>query len=141
MIFKDKDFSVSTYVAERNWTSTKIGVRVIHMPTGEFEQCSDNRSDHANKEAAWLKLAAKLESMPEPAKPSYHDLHIETRLTPRTSISDLPFNIKITCTRVGGWELWSEDRLIAGEYNNDGLRLDVKGHIIVDSLTGEINHA
>jgi hypothetical protein len=75
---------------------------------------------------------------------SYHDLHITTDKIERTSIFDLPFNLMVTCTRTAGWELWrypevGPEKLVAGEYNNDaegkgGLRLDVGGVVIVDSL-------
>lgn len=73
------------------------------------------------------------------SKPSYHDLHITTAEIPRTSIFNLPFALFVICTRTGGWELWEKwdgkERQLAGEYNNDnGLRLDVNGTIIVDSL-------
>jgi len=85
--------------------------------------------------------------------PSYHDLHITTTSIERTSIFDLPYNLLVTCTRAGGWELWDHDRkapaiagsfkdpgplCIASEYRgraDEGLRLDVAGHVIVDSLS------
>lgn len=65
---------------------------------------------------------------------TYHDLYITTAEMVRTSIFDLPFDMMVTCTRVGGWELWQDRVLIAGEYHDDGMRLDVAGHVIVDSL-------
>lgn len=66
---------------------------------------------------------------------SYHDLHITTPQLPRTSIFNLPFGMSVTCTRTAGWELWSTGKLHAGEYDGKGgLRLDVDGHIIVDTL-------
>jgi hypothetical protein len=79
--------------------------------------------------------------------PSYHDLHITTAELPRTSIFNLPFNLMVTCTRTGGWELWRMDggegkeTLIANEYGANGLRLDVAGHVIVDSLTLKVSEA
>jgi hypothetical protein len=71
--------------------------------------------------------------------PSYHDLYITTKAIERTSIFDLPFGFMLTCTRAAGWELWNDPygkkpSLVAGEYDTNGLRLDVAGHIIVDSL-------
>jgi hypothetical protein len=68
--------------------------------------------------------------------PSYHDLYITTAKIPRTSIFNLPYGYKLTCERTGGWTLWrqGEDRALAGEYDR-GLRLDVAGHVICDSLT------
>lgn len=71
--------------------------------------------------------------------PSYHDLYITTDETPRISIFNLPFGVRVTCTRTGGWEIWDHstkpERLLAGEYDDKGLRLDVNGVVIVDSLT------
>ncbi len=66
-------------------------------------------------------------------KPSYHDLFITTEHIARTSIFNLPFDFKITCTRIGGWELWRRSDLIAGEYDSKWLVLDVAGHVIVDN--------
>lgn len=75
---------------------------------------------------------------------SYHNLHIQTTDIPRTSIFDLPFSLMITCTRAAGWELWQTNALmnfvvIAGEFAKHGLRLDVNGVVIVDSLTQQNN--
>ena len=72
--------------------------------------------------------------------PSYHDLHITTADMPRRAVSALPFDLMVTCTRAGGWELWrvtgpQTQEVIAGEYGGPGLRLDVAGHVICDSLT------
>jgi hypothetical protein len=71
------------------------------------------------------------------AAPSYHDLHITTAEIPRTSIFNLPYGYEVSCNRVGGWCLWrvGHEKVLAGEYDS-GLRLDVAGHVIVDSLTG-----
>jgi hypothetical protein len=72
---------------------------------------------------------------------SYHHLHITTADLPRTSIFNLPFNVQVHCTRVGGWQVWHrpDDRgelvQLAGEYSKNGLRLDVAGHVICDSLS------
>jgi hypothetical protein len=66
---------------------------------------------------------------------SYHDLYIETKELKRTSIFNLPFAVLVTCTRVGGWQVWNRKELIAGEFDYKGLRLDVHGIVIVDSLT------
>ena len=80
--------------------------------------------------------------------PSYHDLHITTAQTPRTSIFNLPYGLQVTCSRVAGWQLWDMNQtqypkglrpvqgvLIAGEYDgpDSWLVLDVAGHVIVDS--------
>jgi hypothetical protein len=77
---------------------------------------------------------------------SYHDLYITTNGIKRTSIFNLPFNVVVTCTRAGGWEVWDThvngfpvrgDRwtLMGGEYSEEKpLRLDVKGTTVVDSF-------
>lgn len=72
--------------------------------------------------------------------PSYHDLHITTPEIDRTSIFNLPFNIEVSVTRASGWQVWDHyDPLrpvkLAGEYDCNGLILDVSGHVICDSLT------
>lgn len=66
--------------------------------------------------------------------PSYHDLHVTTAEIPRTSIFNLPYGYEISCNRVGGWSLWLNGQQVGGEYG-DGLRIDVAGHVICDSLT------
>jgi predicted DNA-binding ribbon-helix-helix protein len=75
-------------------------------------------------------------------KPSYHDLHITCEDMERTSIFNLAYNIRVQCTRCGGWEVWHkpdryrDEELLAGEYAGPGkgLILDVAGHVIVDSI-------
>lgn len=49
---------------------------------------------------------------------SYHDLY------------------EVSCNRVGGWCVWFNGEQVGGEYG-DGLRLDVAGQVICDSLTRE----
>jgi hypothetical protein len=78
-----------------------------------------------------------------PEAPSYHDLHITTDDIPRTSIFNLPFRVEVHCTRAAGWQVWARkenhhpEELLGGEYGGPGkrLRLDVDGHVIVDSLS------
>jgi hypothetical protein len=75
---------------------------------------------------------------------SYHDLFITTAEIKRTSIFNLPFNIQVTCSRVGGWEVWNTNgstdfkgwTLLGGEYDGSEkpLKLDVNGEAIVDSF-------
>ena len=77
---------------------------------------------------------------------SYHNLHITTLNLARTSIFNLPYRVRVTCSRVAGWEVWAlaeprsldgggdlPEELLGGEYGPP-LRLDVAGHIIVDSF-------
>jgi hypothetical protein len=82
--------------------------------------------------------------------PSYHDLHITTAHRARASIFNLPFRVRVICTRVAGWEVWAmaerrefeggvslQEELLGGEFegHDKGLILDVAGHVICDSLT------
>lgn len=73
----------------------------------------------------------------EGTSPSYHDLFITTEHIKRTSIFDLGYGLEVNCTRVGGWCLWNMNNktLVAGEYEGPDkwLRLDVAGHLILDS--------
>ena len=68
---------------------------------------------------------------------SYHDLELETAEISKTPIFDLPYGLKVTCNRTSGWELWdnsgSTSRLIAGEFEDNWLRLTVGETVIVDS--------
>lgn len=71
--------------------------------------------------------------------PTYHDLHITTATIPRTSIFNMPYGYEVICNRVAGWELVDlHSHVLAGEYHDKGLRLDVGGHVIVDSLTPKV---
>lgn len=66
--------------------------------------------------------------------PTYHDLFITTAHLERTSIFNLPHGYLVTCTRAAGWELRTDEKLVAGEFMDAGLRLDIAGHVIVDNL-------
>lgn len=84
--------------------------------------------------------------------PSYHNLYVTTAKIQRTRIFDLPYGLEVTCTRSGGWQLWraktylptghvaAESEVVAEEYAapGKGLRLDVDGHVIVDSLVASL---
>lgn len=82
--------------------------------------------------------------MGEPTKsaPTYHDLHITTARMERTRLFNLPFRVSVRCSRVAGWQVWAlatmgdAEELLGGEYDGPlGLRLDVGGLVIVDSLS------
>lgn len=60
-----------------------------------------------------------------------HDLHVEYGDI-NCSISELPYNVMITCTRADGWELWQNDKyhrpgdlLVASEFGTPALKLRV----------------
>lgn len=70
---------------------------------------------------------------------SYHDLYVTVEGQERVRFSDLNFGHMLICTRVGAWELWhksdeGKETLVAGEFDTTGLRLDVNGHDIINSL-------
>lgn len=74
--------------------------------------------------------------------PSYHDFHITLEDMERSSITSLPFNVYVMCTRVGGWEIWhrpdgpkAEAALLAGEFDEKKVRLDIAGTVIFDNLS------
>ena len=71
---------------------------------------------------------------------TYHDLHITTQDIPRTALFDLPYGLEVSCNRVSGWCLWNtwgkdnrDHELVAGEYENKWLVLDVDGFVICNS--------
>lgn len=72
---------------------------------------------------------------------SYHELHITTATIARTSIFNLPYRVRVQCCRLEGWTVYAnkEDHLpaelLGGEFDGPGLRLDVCGFVICDSLT------
>lgn len=74
---------------------------------------------------------------------SYHDLHITTRDIPRTALTDLPYRVQVTCSRVAGWRVVAfaerglPEEILGGEYDG-GLILDVAGYVIVDTLTRKL---
>ena len=70
-------------------------------------------------------------------KISYNDVHVTTRSIPRTAISKLPYEYELTCHRCTGWALCRDDEIIAGEYGETGLCVDIDGVIIVNSLETE----
>lgn len=62
---------------------------------------------------------------------SYHDVHVTVPHLGRVALCNLPYGYKITCTRVGGWELWNEVGCIGGEFNKEWpLVIDVAGEVI-----------
>lgn len=73
--------------------------------------------------------------------PTYGDLHVTTPTIPRTLLMNLPFGYEVACNRTAGWQLWRKahegaskrlDLLVAGEYDDQWLVLDVNGRIICD---------
>ena len=71
--------------------------------------------------------------LPSDTPPTYHDLHVTTARIARISIFDLPFGYEVRCNRLAGWELvLNNERVIAGEYDENWLVLDIGGYVICD---------
>lgn len=113
----------------------------IHHHRWSIDAVLRIRSALAEQPAPVAEAGAAVPAGALPPAPSYHDLHITTEDLPRTSIFNLPFNVSVSCRRTTGWTVWhrpddrGDERLLAGEYDTHGLRLDVAGVIICDSLT------
>lgn len=68
-----------------------------------------------------------------------YNVYITLDELPRQRLSDFP-NFRLAYTHDAGWALWRKnqrgpDVQIAGQFNHAGMRVDVGGNIIVDSLT------
>ena len=100
-------------------------------------------SSERNEEAAFNELKRRVLA---PA-PSYHALNLTTKTIPRTPLVRFQDRIDVTCGKVSGWEAWhivtntdpkahkpTTAVRLGGEFTPDNwIRLDVAGHIIVDS--------
>lgn len=100
-------------------------------------------SSERNEEAAFNELKRRVLA----PVPSYHALNLTTKTIPRTPLVQLQDRIDVTCGVGSGWEAWrivtnndpkaskpTTAVRLGGEFTPDNwLRLDVAGHIIVDS--------
>jgi protein subunit release factor B len=59
----DIDFFIATGPGGQNRNKVETGVRLTHRPSGTVVAATERRSQHANREAAFERLAAKLEAM------------------------------------------------------------------------------
>lgn len=62
---RPSDFTVTTFSTQKSgWIKQHDnGIRVTHVPTGEYAESHEHRSQHANREVAWNELKEKLVSM------------------------------------------------------------------------------
>lgn len=59
----DMDFFIATGPGGQNRNKVETGVRLVHRPSGTMVTATERRSQHANREAAFERMAARLEDM------------------------------------------------------------------------------
>lgn len=60
---------------------------------------------------------------------SYHDLSVI--VNGKVYVPSNDYGLSLTCTRVGGWELWGGESLIGGEFNYDAEFKIKMGDVVV----------
>lgn len=69
---------------------------------------------------------------------SYHDVEVEFD-GKRVRLFDAGYGLMLTCTRMGGWELWNKwagkEELLAGEYHTIPLRVIVDGVVVCGDVS------
>lgn len=69
----ERDCSIEYFIATgpggQHRNKVETGVRLTHRPTGVVVTATERRSQHANREAAYDRMAAKLEEMQHVAEP------------------------------------------------------------------------
>jgi len=64
----DLEFFVAGGPGGQHRNKVETGVRLIHRPTGLIVTATERRSQSANREAAYERMAEKLEKLPAPAQ-------------------------------------------------------------------------
>jgi protein subunit release factor A len=65
----DMEFFIATGPGGQNRNKVETGVRLVHRPTGIIVTATERRSQHANREAAFERMAARLEALQRVAPP------------------------------------------------------------------------
>ncbi len=65
----DMEFFIATGPGGQNRNKVETGVRLVHRPTGITVTATERRSQHANREAAYERLASRLEDLQRVVKP------------------------------------------------------------------------
>lgn len=65
----DMEFFIATGPGGQNRNKVETGVRLTHRPTGLVVTATERRSQHANREAAFERMAKRLEEIQHEEKP------------------------------------------------------------------------
>ncbi len=65
----DMEFFIATGPGGQNRNKVETGVRLVHRPTGIMVTATERRSQHANREAAFERMAERLDALQRVAAP------------------------------------------------------------------------
>jgi protein subunit release factor B len=65
----DIDFFIASGPGGQNRNKVETGVRLVHRPTQITVTATERRSQHANREAAYERMAARLQERQKPVTP------------------------------------------------------------------------